>query len=113
MKFVNFEGEATLLAPIGLCGLILNESLSVFCTFGLRKDQYISIFGYNFSSKGNGQPYYGKMVFAKLKNFFAKLIFSLQIFFAQKDFFFPKYQKVLAGKNQLSKKGRSPRTNFH
>jgi hypothetical protein len=39
------------------------------------------------------------MVFAKLKNFFAKLIFSRQIFFAQKDLSFPKYQKkVLAGK---------------
>jgi hypothetical protein len=32
----------------------------------------------------------GKMVFAKLKKFFAELIFSRQIFFfAQKDFFFP------------------------
>jgi hypothetical protein len=40
----------------------------------------------------------GKMVFAKLKNFFAKLIFFPPNFFfaqneAQKDFFFPKYQK--------------------
>jgi hypothetical protein len=48
------------------------------------------------------------MVFAKLKNFFAKLIFfPAKFFFAQKDFPFPKYQKVLAGKNQLSKKDRS------
>jgi hypothetical protein len=40
------------------------------------------------------------MVFAKLKNFFAKLLFfPAKIFFAQKDFPFPKYQKkVLAGK---------------
>jgi hypothetical protein len=36
------------------------------------------------------------MVFAKLKNFFAKFFFSAKIFFAQKDFPFQK--KVLAGK---------------
>jgi hypothetical protein len=39
------------------------------------------------------------MVFAKLKNFFAKLIFSHQnFFFAQKDFPFSKYQKKFGGK---------------
>jgi hypothetical protein len=38
------------------------------------------------------------MVFAKLKNFFAKLIFFPPNFFAQKDFSFPKYQKSLGGK---------------
>jgi hypothetical protein len=43
------------------------------------------------------------MVFAKLKFFFAKLIFSRQIFFfAQKDFPFLKYQKVLAGKKSIT-----------
>jgi hypothetical protein len=48
------------------------------------------------------------MVFAKLKNFFAKLIFFPPFFFAQKDFSFPKFQKKFwREKNQLSKKGRS------
>jgi hypothetical protein len=47
------------------------------------------------------------MVFAKLKNFFAKLMFfSPNYFFAQKDFPFPKSQiKFWREKNQLSKKG--------
>jgi hypothetical protein len=47
-----------------------------------------------------------KMVFAKLKNFFAKLIFfPPKFFFAQKDFPFPKYQKMFwREKSQLSKK---------
>ncbi len=45
----------------------------------------------------------GKMVFAKLKNFFAKLIFSRQIFFfAQKDFPFPKYQKKSFGGKKIN-----------
>jgi hypothetical protein len=49
---------------------------------------------------------FGKMVFAKLKNFFAKLIFfPPNFFFAQKDFPFPKYRKKFwREKNQLSKK---------
>jgi hypothetical protein len=47
----------------------------------------------------------GKMVFAKLKNFFAKLIFSRQNFFCSERFPISKIQKkVLAGKNQLSQK---------
>jgi hypothetical protein len=51
----------------------------------------------------------GKMVFAKLKNFFAKLIFfPAKLFLVQKDFPLPKYQKKFwRKKNQLSKKGRS------
>jgi hypothetical protein len=48
---------------------------------------------------------YGKMVFAKLKNFFAKLIFFPPNFFCLKRFLFSKIpKKVLAEKNQLSKK---------
>ncbi len=45
----------------------------------------------------------GKMVFAKLKNFFAKLTFSPPIFFCSERFPFSK--KVLAGKKiNLTKK---------
>jgi hypothetical protein len=47
----------------------------------------------------------GKMVFAKLKNFFAKLIFFPQNFFPQKGFPFLKYQKSFGGKKiNLAKK---------
>jgi hypothetical protein len=43
--------------------------------------------------------FFGNMVFAKLKNFFAKLIFSRQIFFCSERFPFSKIpKKVLAGK---------------
>jgi hypothetical protein len=46
------------------------------------------------------------MVFAKLKNFFAKLIFFPPNFFCSERFPFSKIpKKVLAGNNQLSKKG--------
>jgi hypothetical protein len=47
------------------------------------------------------------MVFAKLKNFFAKLIFSRQNFFcSEKRFTFSKIpqKKIWREKNQLSKK---------
>ncbi len=42
MKFVNFQNDATLMTSIGLRSLILHESLSIFCTFGLMKDQHLS-----------------------------------------------------------------------
>ncbi len=46
------------------------------------------------------------MVFAKLKNFFAKLIFYPPIFFLLRkiSLFQNTKKKVLVGKNQLSKK---------
>ncbi len=45
----------------------------------------------------------GQMVFAKLKNFFAKLIFfPPNFFFAQKDFPFPKYQKKSFGGKKIN-----------
>jgi hypothetical protein len=47
----------------------------------------------------------GKMVFANLKNFFAKLIFSRQIFFCSERFPFTKIPtKVLAGKKSTWQK---------
>jgi hypothetical protein len=48
----------------------------------------------------------GKMVFAKLKNFFAKLIFSRQIFFLlRKIFLFQNTKKSFGGKKiNLEKK---------
>jgi hypothetical protein len=42
------------------------------------------------------------MVFAKLKNFFAKLIFFPPNFFFHKDFPFPKYQKKSFGGKKIN-----------